>query len=87
MFQKAHLITKILHVEEPWVYIEQKIVRRGKDVAICLAKSTVKKGRKNVSAEEIAKGLKINEFPTGKKKIVDSFENENDIILKQLIKE
>ena len=87
ILQKAHLITKILHVEEPWVYIEQKIVRNGKDVAICVAKSTVKKGRKNISAEEIAKALKINEFPTGKKQIVDSYEKESNIILKQLIAE
>ncbi len=84
LFQKANLITRIFHVDESWFYIEQKIIRKGKIIAICIVKATVKKGKISVSTNEILKELNIAELPIEGKNIIDSYEKENDLVYKRL---
>ena len=84
LFQTANLITRVFHVDESWIYIEQKIIRKGKIIAICIVKGTVKKGKISVSTHEISKELEIGELPTEGKNIIDSYEKENDLVYKRL---
>lgn len=84
LFQKANLITRVFHIDESWFYIEQKIYRKGKIIAICIVKATVKKGRIPVSTNEILKELNIDELPIEGKNIIDSYEKENDLVYKRL---
>ena len=76
VFQRAQLYSKISYVDEKWIYIEQKIVRNGKDIALCLTKSTIKKGKITISTEEIIKRLKIHNLPNKKDKLIAAFEKE-----------
>ena len=84
LFQKANLITRVFHVNESWFYIEQKIIRKGKIIAICIVKATVKKGKISVSTNEILKELNIVELPIEGKNIIDSYEKENNLVYKRL---
>jgi acyl-CoA thioesterase FadM len=84
LFQKASLITKVFHVDERWIYTEQKIIRHGKDIAICIVKSTVKKGKEAISIKEIANRLGIGELPNEGKQIIDAIEKENDFVYRRL---
>ena len=84
LFQTANLITRVFHVDESWFYFEQKIIRKGKIIAICIVKGTVKKGKISVSTHEISKELKIGELPAEGKNIIDSHEKENDLVYKRL---
>ena len=84
LFQKANLITRVFHVNESWFYIEQKIIRKGKIIAICIVKATVKKGKISVPTNEILKELNINELPIEGKNIIDSYEKENNLVYKRL---
>ena len=77
VFHKAELITRISYVDEKWIYIEQKIVRNGKDVAACLVKSTIKKGRDTVPTTEIMTALNIDDFPTKKYDLIETVELEH----------
>ncbi|MCK4818861.1 acyl-CoA thioesterase [bacterium] len=84
LFQKANLTTKVFHVDERWIYLEQKITRHGKDIAICIVKVTVKKGKETISTNEIAKALGIGELPTEGKQILDSYEKEDNVVYQGL---
>jgi acyl-CoA thioesterase FadM len=84
LFQKANLKTKVFHIDERWIYTEQKIIRHGKDIAICIVKSTVKKGKETISTNKIAKALGIDELPTEGKQIIDSYEKENNLVYQRL---
>ena len=59
IFQKAQIHTRISYVDEKWIYVEQKIERKGKIVAACIVKNTIKKGRETIPTSEIMKELKI----------------------------
>ena len=77
VFQKATLSTKVFHVEDPWIYIEQKISRNGKDIAFCIVKSKVKKGRETISAFAIIRELGSDELPQEGKELVEAYERSN----------
>lgn len=77
VFQKAQVHTKISYVDEKWVYVEQKIERKGKVVAACLVKSTIKKGRETIPTSEIVKELKIEKMPSLKYDLMKTYELEN----------
>jgi acyl-CoA thioesterase FadM len=85
IFQKAKLLTKLSYVDEKWIYLEQKIIRNGKDIAACLIKSTIKKGRKTVPTLEIINALGINTVPRTKSKLIESYELENEQMNNKLI--
>jgi len=78
IFQKAQLQTKISYVDEKWIYLEHKIIRNGKEIAGCLVKSTIKRGRKSVPTSEIIKALNISKMPRTKSKLIESYEIENE---------
>ena len=84
LFQTANLITRVFHVDESWFYFEQKIIRKGKIIAICIVKATVKKGKISVPTNEILKELNINELPIEGKNIIDSYEKEINLVHKRL---
>ncbi|HYJ38780.1 MAG TPA: acyl-CoA thioesterase [Chitinophagaceae bacterium] len=85
VFQKASVLTRIFHVDDRWIYLEQKVERAGKVMAICIVKSTVKKGRDHVSTKEIIKELRIGELPFEGKELVDLYEQENKIVYQRLV--
>lgn len=85
IFQKAQLFTRIAYADEKWIYSEQKIMRKGKVVAACIAKSTIKKGRETVPVSELTQKLNIGEFPSVKPKLIEIFEKESIELNKKLI--
>ncbi len=84
-FQKAELQTKLSYVDEKWIYLEQRIIRNGKEVAGCLVKSTIKRGRETVPTTEIIKALNITKVPRIKSKLIESYEIENEQMNNKLI--
>jgi len=84
LLQKAILITRIFHVDDQWIYIEQKIVRRDKLIAASIVKSTVKKGGETVPTSEIAKILELGEMPKEGREVVEAIETENNLTRQRL---
>lgn len=76
-FQKAVLTTRVCHVNEQFIYTEQKITRQDKDIAICIVKSKVKSGKENVSTREILKLLNAGYMPTESKELIELFEKQD----------
>lgn len=76
LFQKAKLITRVFHVSEDAIYTEQKIVRHGKIVAICISKTKVKSGKENISPLLIARELDAGELPSEFPELIKSFDEE-----------
>ncbi|PWH82831.1 hypothetical protein DIS18_11425 [Algibacter marinivivus] len=77
IFQKAQILTRISYVDEKWIYVEQKIERKGKIIAACIVKNTIKKGRETIPTSEIMKALKIEKVPTFKYDLIKTCELEN----------
>ncbi len=84
MFQKADLHTRISFIDEKWIYMEQKIIRKGKDIAACLVKSTIKKGKETVPTSEIITALHFKEVPAKKYNLIETFELENEQMNKRI---
>jgi acyl-CoA thioesterase FadM len=63
LFQRATLVTRAFHIDERWIYLEQKIIRKEKDIAFCIVKGTVKKGREQLNVLEVLKQLNIGDAP------------------------
>jgi len=80
IFQKARLSTKILHMDDRWVYTEQKITRNNKIISICVNKSTIKKGKEIISPLKIADELGCRVFRQGDKSIAQSMSKNDDLI-------
>lgn len=76
LFQKASLTTRVLHVTEHWIYLEQKISRRGRDIAACIVKSTVKKGRENISIPDVIRRLGHHNWPQDESELLARYEEE-----------
>ncbi len=85
LFQQAQVTTRIFHIDERWIYLEQKIIREGKIMAICIVKSKVKKGRETISAMEILKELQLGELPFEGRELVDAYEKENKLMFERLV--
>lgn len=77
IFQKAQIFTRISYVDEKWIYVEQKIERKGKIIAACIVKNTIKKGRETIPTSKIMKALKIEKVPTFKYDLIKTYELEN----------
>jgi acyl-CoA thioesterase FadM len=84
VFQKAQLRTRVFYMDERWIYMEQKIVRGQKDIAICISKNTVKKGRETVSTAKIAKALGFSKIPTEGKNIIQMTEKGENLIYRRM---
>jgi len=83
IFQKATLMTRIFHVDDPWIYMEHKITRNEKEVAICLVKCKVKKGRENIYMEEMNRELGFKAFPAEGHDLVANYEQTQALMVKQ----
>ncbi|TXG35784.1 acyl-CoA thioesterase [Seonamhaeicola maritimus] len=77
VFQKAQIFTRISYVDAKWIYVEQKIERKGKIIAACIVKNTIKKGRETIPTSEIMKALQIENVPTFKYDLIKTYELEN----------
>jgi acyl-CoA thioesterase FadM len=85
VFQRAVLVTKVLHVDPTWIFIEQKVLRGDKTIAVAIVKSTIRKGREQLNALEILKQLNIGEAPTQTQEFIESIENSNRTVKDKLI--
>ncbi|GAA4884167.1 hypothetical protein GCM10023311_03120 [Flaviramulus aquimarinus] len=85
VFQKAEIHTRISYVDEKWIYVEQKIQRKGKIIAACLVKNTIKKGRKTIPTSEIMKALHIDHVPRHKYELMKTYEIENSQMNEKLV--
>jgi acyl-CoA thioesterase FadM len=84
LFQTAEVHTRVFHVNEHWIYLEQKVVRGGKVMAVCIVKSKVKMGRETVNTNEILKALNIGSLPAEAKELIECYEQENKMLLERL---
>ena len=76
VFQKAVVTTRVFHMSEQFIYVEQKITKQGKDIALCIVKSKVKLGRENVATQEIIKLLDAENIPAESRELVELFERQ-----------
>ena len=83
LFQKANVTTRVFHIDERWIYIEQKVTREGKDIAICIVKSKVKKGRDTIDTSEILRELQLGSLPSEGREVVDAYEKENMLVVER----
>jgi len=60
-------------------------MRKGKIIAACLAKSTIKKGRKTVAVSELIQKLNIGSFPSIKPELIKTYEKKNMEMNEKLI--
>ena len=74
LFQRATLITRVFHINERWIYLEQRIIRNKKIIATCVVRSTIKKGRQQVNILEVLSTLNIGEAPLESVEFISSFE-------------
>ena len=58
-------------------YAEQWITRQGKEIAVCVSQTKVKRGRADVNTGEIATLLNIEELPRDKTRAVEAYEKSN----------
>jgi acyl-CoA thioesterase FadM len=81
-FQRFQLKTQLIYWDEKWIYISHRIARKGRTIAVALAKSTVKKGKERISFESIIQelnwGLKTKERP----EMIDEYEKGESLFLK-----
>jgi acyl-CoA thioesterase FadM len=85
LFQRATLVTKVFHVDEKSIYIEQKIIRQNKLIAVCVVKSTVKKGRDQVNVLDVLNQLNIGKAPKEAQSVIDGLEQSNELVRKRLL--
>ncbi|MES2430990.1 MAG: acyl-CoA thioesterase [Bacteroidota bacterium] len=77
VFQKAVLTTRVFHMTEHFIFMEQKITRSGKDVAICMVKCKIKSGRENITTQEVLNFLNAKNIPAESKELVELFEKQD----------
>lgn len=84
-FQKATMLTRLLHVTDYFVYTEQIIIRNGKEIALCIVKSKVKSGRENIPTQEIMDLLNAKIIPSAEKDLIELFERQDEAFKDTLI--
>jgi len=78
------LITKVLHIDERWIYTEQIIVRNNTVIAICIVKNTVKKGNETIHTNLMAKELGFTMLPTEGKEITRALKKIDHLVYQRL---
>lgn len=68
---------------EQFIFVEQKITRQGKDIALCIAKCKVKSGRENIATAEVARLLNAKSVPVDLKELVKLYESHDDALKKE----
>lgn len=84
IFQKAVLLTRILHISDYFIYTEQKIIKDGKDIALCIVKSKVKSGKENISTQKIIELLNTKISSIENKDIIEQFERMDEAFKSRL---
>ena len=89
MFQKGEVFTKMSFVDDTFFYVEQKIMRNGKPVAVCFANGLVKNGSETIAPEKIIEMLNIEEkdVPTENHKLISLFNDKKDIMTEKVIED
>jgi acyl-CoA thioesterase FadM len=85
IFQKAQIFTRISYVDAKWIYLEQKIERKGKIIAACIIKGTIKKGMETIHTSELIKALHIDNLPANKYDLMKTYELENAQMNEKLV--
>jgi acyl-CoA thioesterase FadM len=80
VFQKAVVTTRVFHMTENFIYLEQKITREGKDIAICVVKSKIKSGRENVTTREMVARMNATHIPNESNDLIELYERQEDVI-------
>ena len=80
VFQNAVVTTRVFHMTDNFIFIEQKITREGKDIALCVVKSKIKSGRENVATQEIVTLLNAKSFPNESKELIELYERQEGVI-------
>ena len=80
-FQKFQLRTRLVCWDEKWIYISHRIVRKGKTVAVALAKATLKKGKERIPFERVISDLNWQLEPKERLKMIDEFEKGETLLL------
>ena len=80
LFQKAYVHTRVFHVDANWIYLEQKVVRNNKVMAMCVVKSKVKKGRETIDTNEILKELQLSSFPAEASEMIEYYTKETSLM-------
>jgi acyl-CoA thioesterase FadM len=84
-FQKATLTTGVTHVCENYIYLEQKITRGEKLIAICMVKSTIKKGRETLNVPGVIQQLGVSDLPVREDEFIPAFEKHNELLRSQTL--
>jgi hypothetical protein len=77
-------MTRVFHANEKWIYLEQKITRKGKDIAICIVRSTIKKGRDTVDIPSVFHLLGHQLPPAEGQALINLYEKENILLRERL---
>src|SRR5690242_3325101 len=80
IFQKAIVTTRVFHMTDNFIFLEQKITRTGKDIALCVVKSKVKSGRENVATREVVALMDSKRIPDESKELVELYERQETLI-------
>ncbi|WP_223548307.1 acyl-CoA thioesterase [Aestuariivivens sp. NBU2969] len=87
MFQRAEVYTRMSFVDDSWFYFEQKIMRKGKPVAACLANGLAKRGRETIATSKIIEALEIDssKVPRKKHELINLFNVSNGEMTSKII--
>ena len=85
VFQRAIVTTKVFHITGQFIFIEQRILKDGKDIALCIAKCKVKAGRENIATQEIISLLNAKNIPKEFPELIEIFERQDDAFKTKII--
>ena len=80
-FQKFQLRTQLIYWDEKWLYLGHRIVRKGKTVAVALAKVTFKKGRERVPFDKVISDLNWHIEPKKRPEMIADFTKGETLLL------
>jgi acyl-CoA thioesterase FadM len=84
MFQKAIVCTRLFHIDDRWIYLEQLIFRHGKEMAGCVVKSTVKSGREYIRPSVVLQRLGVSGIESEGSEMVRLYDEENSLMRERL---
>ena len=80
-FKKFQLKTQLIYWNEKWIYINHRVLREEKIIAVALAKCTVKKGTELIPFESIIHKLNWEMKPKNRPEMIDRFERGETLFL------
>jgi acyl-CoA thioesterase FadM len=82
VFQKANVKTKVIYVDENWIYLQHQIIRMEKEHVSAIVKCAVKHGKERVPYQDIAARLALGKIPSDKPEIISLIESEKSLFEK-----